>query len=273
LSSYEVDDNTSDKAAVGKLNSIAPRRESHVLQGLVAIVAAPFVGSFLGSVVRRMPVGTSVVAGRSRCDHCGAALAARDLVPIASWVVTGGHCRSCGARLGWFYPAIEVAAILVAVACVLVDGNEPVRLWIDCLLGWALLTIAWIDIEHLILPDILTLPLLLAGLAVTYGEAPEDITDHALAAAVGYLGFRAIAFLYRRLRGRDGLGEGDAKLLAAGGAWLGLLSLDWLVLAAAAIGLIGAAAAWVAGHRLEASSALPFGAALALALFALRLLS
>ena len=140
------------------------------------------------------------------------------------------------------------------------------------MLGWTLLTIAWIDIEQLILPDILTLPLVLTGLAVTAWEAPDALGDHALAAAVGYMVFRGIAYLYRVLRGREGLGEGDAKLLAACGAWLGLLSLDLVILVAAGIGLIGAAVAWAAGQRLDVASAVPFGAALAAALFALRLL-
>jgi leader peptidase (prepilin peptidase)/N-methyltransferase len=239
---------------------------------LLPIIAAPFVGSFLGLVVRRLPEGASIVAPRSRCDHCGAALTVRDLVPILSWAWSRGKCRQCGARLGWFYPAIEAAAVAIAAASVLADAGDPARLWLDCLLGWALLTAAWIDVERLILPDVITLPLVLAGLAATAWETRDSLTDHALAAALGYLLFRAVAYVYRRLRGRDGLGEGDAKLLAAGGAWLGLLSLDWLVLAAAGIGLAGVAIAWLAGRRLDLAGALPFGAALALALFALRLL-
>ena len=243
-----------------------------MLQELLPIIAAPFVGSFLGLVVRRLPTGENITAGRSRCDHCGTALTARDLVPVLSWAWTGARCRHCGARLGWFYPAIELAAVAVAVACAIADADDPFRLWLDCMLGWTLLTIAWIDIEQLILPDILTLPLVLMGLAVTAWETPDALGDHALAAAVGYMVFRGIAYLYRVLRGREGLGEGDAKLLAACGAWLGLLSLDLVILVAAGIGLIGAAVAWAAGQRLDVASAVPFGAALAAALFALRLL-
>lgn len=243
-----------------------------MLQEFFAVVAAPFVGSFLGVVVKRLPAGEEIIAGRSRCDHCRATLGVPDLVPIFSWASTRGRCRHCGAGLGWFYPAIELAAIAVAVACIVADSGDPVRFWLDCLLGWALLAIAWIDIEHLILPDMLTLPLLLAGLAVVGWEAPDKLGDHALAAACGYLLFRAIGYVYRRLRGRDGLGEGDAKLLAAGGAWLGLLSLDALILVAAGIGLTWAAIAWLGGRRLDLASAVPFGAALALALFTLRLI-
>jgi leader peptidase (prepilin peptidase) / N-methyltransferase len=243
-----------------------------LLQDFFAIVAAPFVGSFLGVVVRRLPAGNEIIVDRSRCDHCGAMLGVTDLVPILSWAQARGRCRRCGARLGWFYPAIELAAVAVAVSCVIADTGDPVRLWLDCFFGWTLLALAWIDVEHLILPDILTLPLLLAGLAVVGWEAPDKLGDHALAAAFGYLLFRGIAYLYRRLRGRDGLGEGDAKLLAAGGAWLGLLSLNALILVAAGIGLTGAAIAWLGGRRLDLASKVPFGAALALALFTLRLI-
>jgi len=241
-------------------------------QKYFAIIAAPFVGSFLGVVIRRLPAGDEIVAARSRCDHCGTVLGPRDLVPLLSWAKARGRCRHCGAGLGWFYPVIELAAIAVAVSSVVAHGGDPARLWLDCFLGWTLLAIAWIDVEHLILPDILTLPLLLAGLAVAGWEAPGRLGDHALAAACGYLLFRGIAYFYRRLRGRDGLGEGDAKLLAAGGAWLGLLSLDMLILVAAGIGLTGAALRWLGGKPLDGASTVPFGAALALALFALRLI-
>jgi leader peptidase (prepilin peptidase) / N-methyltransferase len=238
---------------------------------LLPIVAAPFIGSFLGTAIKRLPAGEGMAWARSRCDHCGAALAARDLVPIASWAWHRGRCRQCGAWLGWFYPGIEVAAVAVALAAVAFDRGEPSRLWFDCLLGWALLTLAWIDLDRYTLPDLLTLPLLLMGLGVPAWEAPDRVTDHALAAAVGYVLFRTVALAYRRWRGRDGLGEGDAKLVAAGGAWLGLVSLSWLILIAAVAALAGAGLARLAGKRLDAATAIPFGPFLALALYALRL--
>jgi leader peptidase (prepilin peptidase)/N-methyltransferase len=240
---------------------------------LLPILAAPFIGSFLGCVIRRLPAGRSVLAGRSACDHCGATLQARDLVPFFSWAWGRGRCRFCGAALGWFYPGVEAVAILVPLAAIAFDAGDPVRLWLDCLLGWALVTLAWIDIDHYTLPDVLTLPLVLAGLGVTAWEAPDTLTDRALAAAIGYLLFRAVAYLYRRWRGRDGLGEGDAKLVAAGGAWLGLAALSWLILGAALAGLAAAGLALLAGRRLDRTSAIPFGPFLALALFALRLLN
>ena len=238
---------------------------------LLPILAAPFIGSFLGLVIRRLPAGRNIVGGRSRCESCGATLAATELVPILSWAWSRGRCRSCGANLGWFYPGVEFAALAVAVVTVGFDADQPIRLWLDCALGWTLLTLAWIDIDHLLLPDILTLPLLAAGLAVTAWEISDLPIDHAIAAAFAYLLFRTVDLAYARWRGRDGLGQGDAKLVAAGGAWLGLYALSWLIFIAAIFALAAVGVAWLLGRHFNRASAIPFGAALALAIFILRI--
>jgi leader peptidase (prepilin peptidase) / N-methyltransferase len=235
------------------------------------ILAAPFVGSFLGTVIRRLPAGIGIVGGRSRCDHCGKQLGVRDLIPILSWAANRGRCRHCGVTIGWFFPAVEIAAIVVAVAVVSVERGNAIRLWLDCALGWTLLALAWIDGEYFQLPDELTLTLLLAGLGVTAWQTPGDVPSHALAAAVGYLLFRGVGWGYRWLRGRDGLGEGDAKLLAAAGAWLGLSALGPLVLIAAVAALVAASVAAMTGRRVTGVSMIPFGPFLAFAFFALRL--
>jgi leader peptidase (prepilin peptidase) / N-methyltransferase len=230
-----------------------------------AVLAAPFIGSFLGVVVRRLPDGRSIAWARSRCDGCGAPLSVRDLVPFFSWLVARGRCRFCGHSLGWFYPGIELAALAVALISVFVDSGE--ELWLDCVLGWWLLALAWIDVRSWLLPDALTLPLVIAGLAAAGAFDPEGLTDRAFGAAAGYLGLRALAIIYRALRGRDGLGGGDAKLLAAAGAWVGLRALPQVVLLAALAGLLAAACLRLAGVRLGAQSALPFGPFLALAIW------
>ena len=234
------------------------------------LVAAPIVGSFVGVVVRRLPADGAIVWARSRCEACGAALAPRDLVPLVSWLLARGRCRYCGARLGWFYPAIELAALAIAALALALD--DPPRVWLDCLFGWWLLALAWIDLERWLLPNALTLPLIVAGLAAAALFDPGAVVDRALAAAIGYLGLRALAAIYRAARGRDGLGGGDAKLLAAAGAWVGLAALPQVILAAALAALAGAAALSVAGARLTAHSALPFGPFLAAAIWAVWLL-
>ncbi len=233
------------------------------VEGLGLLLVAPFVGSFLGVIVRRLPEGLPIAWVRSRCDWCGAELRARHLVPILSWLAAKGRCCYCHHTLGWFYPGIELAAAAVALAAVLFDGGQGA--WLDCLLGWWLLTLGWIDIRCWLLPDVLTLPLVVVGLVAAALFDPEQLADRALGAALGYLSLLAVAALYRALRGRDGLGRGDAKLLAASGAWLGASALPQVILLAALSALAAAGCLWLAGARLGAHSALPFGPFLALA--------
>lgn len=235
------------------------------------VLVAPFIGSFLGLLVERLPDGSPIARGRSRCDICGTTLRARDLVPILSWLAAGGRCRYCRQPVGWFYPGVELAALAVALAAVLIDGGQDA--WLDCLLGWWLLALAWIDLRSWLLPDVLTLPLIVAGLAASFIFDPDQLTERALGAALGYASLMAIAALYRALRGREGLGRGDAKLLAASGAWLGATTLPQVVLLAALSALAAASCLRLAGIRLGIHSALPFGPFLALATWALWLFS
>ena len=229
------------------------------------IVAAPFIGSFLGVLIRRLPEGRPTLWARSACEFCDAPLRASELVPLVSWVV--GRCRRCGRALGWFYPAVELAALAVALIALAVDDGETA--WLDCLLGWWLLALAWIDARRWILPDALTLPLIVAGLLAALAFDPGSLAERALGAALGYLALRVVAWAYLRLRGREGLGQGDAKLLAAAGAWLGALALPQVILAAAVVALIAAAVLRLSGSQIRAQSALPFGPFLALAIWAL----
>jgi leader peptidase (prepilin peptidase)/N-methyltransferase len=141
--------------------------------------------------------------------------------------------------------------------------------WLDCLLGWWLLTLGWIDIRRWQLPDVLTLPLIVAGLGAAAVLDPEELLDRALGAVFGYLVLLGVALLYRMLRSREGLGRGDAKLLAASGAWLGATALPQVILFAALSALVAALCLRLAGVRLGAQSALPFGPFLALATWVL----
>ena len=234
------------------------------------LLAAPFVGSFLGVLVRRLPEGRPVLWGRSACEACGHRLRPAELVPVASFLVQRGRCVACRAPIAPMHFAIELAAVAVAGAAALVaDGAD---LWAGCVLGWTLLALAWIDAEHFLLPDALTLPLVVAGLAAAWWLEPWSVTDRAAGAIAGYLAFRAVEIGYRRLRGRDGLGQGDAKLLAASGGWLGWAALPWVVVGAALCGLLLAGVLRLRGRSLDASTALPFGPSLAVATWAMWLL-
>jgi leader peptidase (prepilin peptidase) / N-methyltransferase len=156
-------------------------------------------------------------------------------------------------------------AVAVAVAALVVVPDEAMS---AALLGWTLLALALVDVRHGILPDLLTLPLLLAGLvlaAVAEGGVPVDAL---IGAAAGYAAFAGVAALYRRLRRREGLGLGDAKLLAAGGAWLGWSALPVVVAGAAFSALAVVALDALRGRPAVADREIRFGPFLCLALWA-----
>jgi leader peptidase (prepilin peptidase)/N-methyltransferase len=234
------------------------------LAWLWPLLAAPFIGSFLGVLIARLPTGAPVAMARSACPHCGISLGAIDLVPLISFLALRGRCRHCQTRIGWFHPAVELAATGVALWAALADP-DPIRVWVNCGLGWTLLTMAWIDWTHFRLPDVLTLPLLLAGLALTWAQDPDSLADRCIATVVAYLSFQGLAIAYRRLRGRDGLGAGDAKLIAAAGAWCGLAALPMIVLGSALIGLLAALGLALAGRTMTSTTKIPFGPCIALA--------
>jgi len=229
----------------------------------MTILLSPFIGSFLGVLIRRLPEDRPVAVARSACESCHHPLGPLDLVPIGSYVVSRGRCRHCGAPIGRFHLLIELAALVPAVWAACLD--DGLRLWADCILGWALLALSWIDWRHMILPDVLTLPLLVAGLGFGRLFDPGNIADYAIGAAVDWLLFSVIAWGYRLLRGRDGLGEGDAKLLAAAGAWVTWEGLPEVMLVAALAGLAVALVGRLAGQKMEAQTAIPFGPCLAFA--------
>ena len=233
---------------------------------LLPVVAAPFVGSFLGVVVTRFPGFRGMAWGRSRCPSCGHALGAADLVPILSWAARRGRCAHCAAAIGAIHPLVEVAAL--AIALWTATAMPDPLLWASCALGWTLLALALIDLRCFVLPDAMTLPLLGAGLVVGYLLDPSRALDHAAGAAAGFLAFAAVAAAYRRLRGRDGLGLGDAKLLAAAGAWLTWTGLPSVVLIAAASALAAALFGRAFdGRPLSLARRVPFGPYLALGLW------
>lgn len=229
------------------------------LPDLAVLAAAPFVGSFIGLAVARRGTGAPVAFDRSRCPACGRTLAPAELLPLLSWLALRGRCRGCGARIGFYYPAMELAALGLALwAVVAAPGWLG---WLGAALGWALLALAAIDLREMVLPDLITLPLIAAGLAVAALAFPAPL-DHLIGAAVGGAFFAALGWGWERATGREALGLGDAKLFAAAGAWLGWQGLPSVLLMAALIGLAMALARAVLG-RGGLRAPLPFGPALA----------
>lgn len=229
---------------------------------LIPLIAAPFIGSFLSVLVVRLPKGEDVVASRSRCRACAKTLSPVELIPIISWAVQGGKCRSCGARVDWLYPALEVGALFIVVWA-MSAGMGGWMLAATCALGWALLALAAMDLRDFALADALTLPLIAMGLAVIGAWNPDALVWHLAGAVAGFALMVGVAQIYRALRGRDGLGFGDAKLMAGAGAWTGLLGLGTVLLYGSLLSLALVALLRGAGQPFEAETPIPFGAGLA----------
>lgn len=221
------------------------------------------VGSFIGLVSLRLPQGRQVVAGRSACGACGRALAPWDLVPVLSYLVWRGRCRTCRATIPWRYPAIEIACAGIGVWAGLFGAGEWPLAVVTAVLGWQLLLIAVVDAENFWLPDLLTWPLAVTGLAAAAWIHSDQILARVIGAVVGFLTLQAIRLGYRALRGREGLGGGDPYLLAAIGAWVGWIGLPSVLVWASLAGLSLVAAARVTGRRMGATDRMPFGTLMA----------
>jgi leader peptidase (prepilin peptidase)/N-methyltransferase len=232
------------------------------LGGLAGLV----IGSFIAALTARWPQGKSIVAGRSRCDQCDRELGPFELVPVISFAVQGGKCRHCSAAIAPRYPAIELAAAgLGAAALALHPGAHGVA---GAVFGWWLLALLVLDVEHMWLPDRLTIPLGLAGLAVAAGLG-QPLVDHLIGAAAGWMSLAGIAAGYRLLTGRTGMGGGDPKLFAAIGAWLGWVALPFVLVFAALLGLMLVGYDRLSGRPVTRHSRVPLGALLAAAAFPL----
>lgn len=229
----------------------------------LAFILGAAIGSFLATILIRWPQGRSVVAGRSACDKCGRTLEARDLVPILSWSLARGRCRTCGTRIDRRHLAAEAGAAMIGIAAILA---HPIPLAAaTAILGWWLFLLAALDLEHEWLPDRLTLPLLAAGLAAAWGGFGPALESRLIGAGAGFASLFLIARAYRALRGREGLGGGDPKLFAAIGAWLGWTQLPFVLLGAGLLGLAALLLKRLHGGSIEATDRLPLGTLMALA--------
>lgn len=225
--------------------------------GLLGLI----LGSFIATIAIRWPAGRRVSTGRSECDACGKTLGAHELVPVLSYSVQRGKCRGCGARISAAHPLCELAGLMIgAVAGLSAPGWAGVA---GAGFGLLLLALAVIDLRAFWLPDVLTAPLALAGLA--FGQA--SFTERLIGGVAGFAALWLVAAGYRRLRGREGLGGGDPKLFGAIGCWLGWQALPWVLLGACATGIAIVLALRLEGHKMAGADRLAFGALLAPAAF------
>ena len=220
------------------------------------------VGSFLNVCIYRVPLRRSVVSPGSQCPQCGTALRWADNIPVASYVILGGRCRSCRTPISLRYPIVELLSMLVFLLHYRVFGLDPIlipRLIFAC----AMIVLFAIDLEHHLLPNVITLPGIVAGFAFSLVMPPGPVSS-----LVGILVGGGVLWLigegYYRFAGQEGMGGGDVKMLAMIGAFLGwklvLVTLVFSSIAGAVIGL-----GLIVTRRGDMKYALPYGTFLALA--------
>ncbi len=260
-----------------------------LLEPAVAPAAAALLGllagSFLNVVIHRLPrmlergwveqcaelrgeapppaPAYNLVVPRSACPACGQRIRALDNVPLLSWLALRGRCRGCGTRIPFRYPAVELIAGVLAALATWRFGATWQGL-AACVLCWSLIALTFIDADTQLLPDDITLPLLWAGLLVNLGGVFVPLSEAVIGAVAGYLSLWAVYWAFKLIRGKEGMGYGDFKLLAALGAWLGWKVLPAIVLLSSVVGaLLGLAL--IALRRHERAAPLPYGPYLAIA--------
>ncbi|HMV53897.1 MAG TPA: A24 family peptidase [Rhodocyclaceae bacterium] len=243
------------------------------------------VGSFLNVVIHRLPrmmeqewnANCAEVRGepapdddritlsrpRSRCPHCGHQITAIENVPIVSYLMLKGRCSHCKARISLRYPATEVLTALLSGFAAYHFGPGWTAI-ASLVFIWTLLALTFIDLDTQLLPDALTLPLLWAGLLVNLGATHVDLRSAVIGAVAGYLTLWSVYWLFKLATGKEGMGFGDFKLLAAIGAWLGWQQLPLTILLSSVVGaIIGLALIVIAKRGREIP--MPFGPYLAIA--------
>ncbi len=243
------------------------------------------VGSFIRMVAHRLPIimlnrdrasarsllhlpeqrcerTFNLASPRSHCPQCGRAIAHRDNIPILSYLLLQGRCRHCNLEIGLSYPMTEIVAAGITLAPTLTLGLGPEALLLTAL-GWLCLTMALIDLEQLLLPDGLVFTALWLGLLANMWGLFASLEDAILGVVAGYLVLWGMNQAFLLVRGRAGMGQGDFKLCAALGAWLGWQYLPTVLLSAALCGLVFALPR-LALRRSHFGQPIPFGPWLAL---------
>jgi len=234
------------------------------------ILLGLLVGSFLNVVIYRLPImmerewqqqcqeltadGTSqekeeeaepfnLMVPRSRCSACGTPITAVQNIPLVSWLALKGKCGNCSAPISARYPIIELLTGLLSGAVIWQFG-PTIYGSAALLLVWALIALTMIDIDHQILPDRITLPLMWLGIALSLWHQPgsdlpfPDLQASVIGAMAGYMALWSVYWLFKLVTGKEGMGYGDFKLLAALGAWLGWQMLPLIIMFSAIVGAV-----------------------------------
>lgn len=237
--------------------------DGYPVAAVFAVLFGLAIGSFLNVLIHRIPLGKSIVTPPSSCPHCGARLRVYDNIPILSYLILRGKCRSCRCPISPQYPIVEGMTAALSLALFIKFGPtlQYILFFLFCA---ALEVISLIDLHHRIIPDVLSLPGLFCGLAAALLLGHISFISSLVGAIAGGGSLLLVAFVYERLTGRTGMGGGDIKLLAMIGAWLSAWSLPLVVLIASLVGaLTGLAFILASGEGLR--TRIPFGPFLSLA--------
>lgn len=229
---------------------------------IMATILGLIIGSFLNVVIHRLPIimerewktefaeaypelkldkpegNFGLSLPRSRCPKCETPIKIRDNIPVLGWLMLRGKCRACSTKISPRYPLIE---LLSGGLCLIVALQFQPSLYAVALLGftWVLICATFIDLDTMLLPDSLTLPLMWAGIALALtGIGPIGLEQAIVGAMAGYLSLWSVYWLFKLITGKEGMGYGDFKLLAALGAWLGWQALPLIILLSSVVGLI-----------------------------------
>ncbi len=252
----------------------------HMAMGIAGLI----VGSFLNVVIARLPrmmkqnwqeecralleidskmnhAPFNLVSPRSQCPHCTTMIRAYDNIPVISFLLLKGKCRTCGERISLRYPAIEIISGGVAVITAAHFGIS-LQTIAAVILSWSLICLAMIDFDHQILPDDITLPLLWLGLIVNSFELFTDVHSSLFGAIFGYLSLWSVYIGFKFVTNKEGMGRGDFKLLAMLGAWLGWQTLPVIIIISSCLGaIVGLSMILFCGHNKNIP--IPFGPYLA----------
>ncbi|MBT3347298.1 MAG: prepilin peptidase [Thiotrichales bacterium] len=208
------------------------------------------------------PPPESLAFPNSYCPHCNSPLRLIDNIPIFGFLINRGRCHNCSNTIHWRYLAIELLGVCVAILSILTFGVD-ISAVAAMLFGWTLLALLFIDLEHQLLPDSLTQLLLWGGLLINSKAIFTTLNSSLWGAVLGYLSLWLILHIYRIITGRDGMGYGDLKLLAALGAWCGWEMLPQIILIASITGILISIPALLRSNK-ALTSAIPFGPFLAI---------
>jgi leader peptidase (prepilin peptidase)/N-methyltransferase len=267
------------------LEPLAFAPPASLIPTVFAAIFGLLIGSFLNVVIHRLPkmmqresdnyvaaeTGKqlphtdryNLMVPRSACPHCGHQIRALENIPVLSYLFLGGKCVKCKARISPRYPLVELLTGILSAALVWHFGSGLAGL-AALLFAWLLIAMTFIDLDTQLLPDDLTLPLLWGGLLVNLNGTFVPLPEAVIGAAAGYLSLWSVYWLFKLATGKEGMGYGDFKLLAALGAWLGWKMLPLIILLSSLVGaLVGIALIIFARHG--RNNPIPFGPYLAAA--------